>query len=100
MACMTGKNTTEDGLYVSASEALRPVLVSLSELDDLDVLVRAEHLQRALLEATAEIAKLRRQSVRSMRRGGYLLREIAEQSGMSTQRISQIEAGYSRRKGV
>jgi DNA-directed RNA polymerase specialized sigma subunit len=66
--------------------------------DETQILAAAE-INEVLLQAQAEVARRRRQAVRSMRANGYTLQEIGAMVGLSHQRISQIESGWSPRKG-
>jgi len=87
----------EDGLRSLVEQQLRPVFALLDDMSDVDKIVKTEAVRQALNDANANAARLRRVAVRKMRGEGMLLREIADACGMSHQRISQIEAGYSRR---
>jgi len=55
-------------------------------------------LNKQLLDAQGRVAEVRRMAVRQLRMEGWTLREIGEQTGLSTQRVSQIEAGADRRE--
>lgn len=96
---MTTANDKDDGLGSQVKLQLGPVFRALEEMTEVDTIVKAEAVREALIEAIAEVARHRRQAVRSLRSEGWLLREIADACEMSHQRISQIETGYSRKRG-
>lgn len=68
-----------------------------TRFDPIEQIVEGQALNEALLAAQAEVAKLRREAVRTLRMEGWKLREIAEATGMTHQRVAQLEAGMDRK---
>jgi DNA-directed RNA polymerase sigma subunit (sigma70/sigma32) len=58
----------------------------------------APDMNEVLLDAQKEVAEMRRRAVRTLRMQGWGLKEIADQTGMSHQRVSQIELGADRKE--
>lgn len=96
---MAKETNTDDGLGAQVTLHLGPVFRELEAMNEVDRIVKAEAMREALMDAVAEVARHRRSAVRTLRANGWLLREIAEATEMSHQRISQIETGYSRKRG-
>jgi DNA-directed RNA polymerase specialized sigma24 family protein len=55
-------------------------------------------LYEDLLEAQAAVAAARRAAVRELRAEGFTLREIAEATGLTHQRVAQLQTGYGRQE--
>ena len=66
--------------------------------DPIEQVKMAHDLNQALLEVQGEVALVRRRAVRQLRMEGWGLRKIAEQTGLSHQRVSQIEMGADRKE--
>lgn len=77
-------------------KAYRTLRRRFEKLDPTDQIMEAEHMQRALLEEQNRVASIRRAAVRSLRANGWTLREIAEATGLTYQRVAQIETGKPR----
>ena len=75
----------------------RTVVAFQHRQDDTDVVKRSADLNQVFLDAQGDVARLRREAVRRLRRS-YSLREIAEMTGLAHQRISQIERGMDRKE--
>lgn len=74
-------------------------IAKLKKLDDIQIIVKAQDVANALLVAQGQVAALRRSAVRSLRAEGWTLREIAEATDLTPQRVAQIEKGFSPRLG-
>lgn len=85
-------------LATQIREACQPTLDSLSELDAVGRITDSEPIREALLEIVGEVARVRRTAVRELRLEGNTLRALADMTGMSPQRLHQIESGYVRKK--
>lgn len=66
--------------------------------DPVDQVIEAHKLNQALLDGQGVFAETRRRAVRTLRMQGWTLKDIALATGMSHQRVSQIEAGADRKE--
>ena len=85
-------------LAIEIREACQPTLERLAELDAVGRIKDSEPVREALLEIVGEVARVRRTAVRELRSEGNTLKELAEMTDMSPQRLHQIESGYVRKK--
>jgi len=82
---------------ISLSKAVGPSLDRFARLSPLDQIVTAAKVNEVLLDAQSRVAGIRRGAIRTMRSNGYTLNEIAQQTGMTPQRVHQLEIGHDRR---
>lgn len=82
---------------ISLSKAVEPSLDRFERLSPLDQIVLAAKVNDVLLAAQSRVAGIRRGAIRTMRASGYTLSEIAKQTGMTPQRVHQLEIGHDRR---
>jgi DNA-directed RNA polymerase specialized sigma24 family protein len=78
--------------------AISNVLNELSSLSEEDQIVHSASVNTALLDAQAEVAMARRAAVRALRLQGMTLRDIATATGLTPQRVGQIEGGLGRKE--
>lgn len=92
--------TRDDDIPVLAevSAALAPILKRIKRLPPLDQIALCQELNAALLDGQGQLAAVRRSAVRQLRADGMTLRDIAKETGMSMQRIHQLEVGVTRNK--
>lgn len=76
--------------------AIAPLIERIKQMPALDQVQLCQELNTALLDGQAQIATVRRQAVRALRIEGFTLKEVAEATGMSLQRVHQLETGWSR----
>lgn len=74
------------------------LLITLAGEDPVERITRGQELLDSLLTMQADAAEVRRTAVRQLRMEGWKLREIAEATGLSHQRVSQIEVGADRKE--
>jgi DNA-directed RNA polymerase sigma subunit (sigma70/sigma32) len=79
------------------TKAIQHPLGRFSRLNPLQQVTVASEMNEALLDAQATVAALRRGAIRTLRSNGYTLNEIAQQTGMTPQRVHQLEIGHDRR---
>lgn len=82
---------------ISLSKAIEPSLDRFSRMNPLDAIVSATKINEVLLDAQGRVAGIRRSAIRTLRSNGYTLNEIAQQTGMTPQRVHQLEIGHDRR---
>lgn len=81
----------------SISKALTGPLSRLRRHKPIQAILLAPDVNQRLLDAQAEVAQIRRQAIRQLRGEGWRLKDIAEATGLSEQRIYQLEIGQDRR---
>jgi DNA-binding transcriptional MerR regulator len=82
-----------------AETHLRNAILRLQEnYDPIEQINMSLELNQAMLDCQHASAGLRRQAVRRLRADGWTLKSIAEQTGMTHQRVSQIEQGVDRKE--
>lgn len=79
-------------------ESLVEPLKRLGGRDPIELLNLSNDCTAALLEASHEIASMRRAAVRQLRIDGFTLKEIGDQTNMTPPRVHQIESGYDRKE--
>lgn len=72
----------------------------LKGADPLSQIALAQDLNDKLLAAQAQVAALRRSAVRELRAQGWTFKELADELGMSPQRVAQIETGWKSKKST
>lgn len=82
---------------IALQKAVQPSLGRFSRLSPLDQVTLANQMNDVLLQAQASVAASRRGAIRTLRSSGYTLGQIAELTGMSPQRVHQLEIGHDRR---
>lgn len=80
------------------TKAISPVLARVARLEPYERIKVSQEINDALLAAQASLAAHRRAAVRQLRSDGWTLREIAEELGMTVQRVHQIEIGMGRKE--
>lgn len=87
------KTTLEQEL----AAAVAPIMERIRNEDAVTRFREAGELNEAVKAVVSMPAsKLRRHSVRELRGSGWTLKEIAQEMGLTTGRIAQIEFGYDR----
>ena len=81
----------------SISKALTGPLGRLGRHKPIQAILLAPEANQRLLDAQAKVALVRRQAIRQLRADGWRLKDIAEATGLSEQRIYQLEIGQDRR---
>ncbi|MGA0710160.1 MAG: hypothetical protein ACO3O7_05680 [Ilumatobacteraceae bacterium] len=79
------------------SAALSEPIKRFAALDPMEQIIVATRMNEVLLEGQASVAGIRRSAIRSLRASGYTLAEIAKRTGMTPQRVHQLEIGQDRR---
>ena len=89
----------DSGEWVSDLRAAAALaLEKLVALDLMTQVVEASNVNDALLDLQSEVAAVRRSAVRTMRASGLKLREIAEGTWLTHQRVAQMERGADRKE--
>jgi hypothetical protein len=70
---------------------------ALWDLDVIEEIVQSNQVNQFLLDMQGDVAEHRRQGVRMMRQSGWTLKAIADATGMTHQRVSQLEQGNDRK---
>lgn len=73
--------------------AVAPALRYINKLGPIERLIEGEAAITACLETAGRIAAVRRSAVRELRMQGWKLEEIANELGVTKQRVAQIERG-------
>lgn len=74
-------------------KATRPILNTIAKQDPIEAFVLAGQLIEASRNISSRGAGLRRAAIRSLRAEGWTLRELANEFGVTSARIAQIETG-------
>jgi len=81
--------TTAERVELAAGGQLR----HLAKLPPMERIVEGGETISALLELEGRVAAVRRAAVRELRGQGWRLQDIADELGVSRQRVAQIERG-------
>lgn len=79
-------------------DSLDKAIERLGGLDPVEAITELDEIRLGLLESQQLVADLRRRAVRTLRSEGWTLKQIADATGLTTGRISQIETGFNRKE--
>jgi hypothetical protein len=80
----------------NVAKAMEPIMTRLANASPPRRIMLAHELYQQLLGVQADVAAARRSAVREMREQGQTFSAIAQQVGLTTGRIKQIEVGFGR----
>ena len=81
----------------NVAKAVEPIMERLNRQPPVRRVMMANELYQQLLDLQAGVAASKRSAIREMRAQGQTLSHIADQIGLTTSRVKQIESGTTRK---